>query len=112
MLIILLDEPRLFVFSSAAAAEREIEAIDAESEIRAAFDDSGVPYCVEWVRPNRWGKVMFDLSVEPGEYRLVPDGPPDPKALIELLDAHPGPTDPPEAQSELISLLKKLRDAG
>ncbi|HVA46841.1 MAG TPA: hypothetical protein VNH11_10790 [Pirellulales bacterium] len=32
---------------------REIEPIDAESEIRAAIDDSAVPYTVEWVRPNR-----------------------------------------------------------
>lgn len=111
MLIILLDEPGLFVFPSAAHAVREIEPIDAESEVRAAFDDSAVPYRVEWVRPNRHRKALFGLlkSIEPGEYRLVPAGPPDPAALLRLLQAHPDHTDPPEAKADLASLLARLR---
>src|ERR1051325_10175847 len=47
MFIVLLDEPGLFVFRSPADAVRGIEPIDAESEIRAAFDDAAVPYTVE-----------------------------------------------------------------
>ena len=110
MLIILLDEPGLFVFRSPADAVREIEPIDAESEIRAAYDDSAVPYNVEWVRPNRHRKALFGLikSIDPGEYRFVPAGPADPTALIKLLEAHPG-TNPPEAKADLQSLLARLR---
>ena len=48
MLIVLLGEPGLFVFASAQEATREIEPVDAEREVRAAFDDSAVPYRVEW----------------------------------------------------------------
>jgi hypothetical protein len=111
MLIVLLDAPGLFVFSSASAAARGIEPIDAESEVRAAFDDSAVPYRVEWLRPNRHRKSLFGLlkSIEPGEYRFVPSGPADPDALIELLESHPDYTDPPEAKSEIASLLARLR---
>ena len=61
MFIILLDEPGLFVFDSAEAAVRDIEPIDAESEIRAAFDESGTPYKVDWLRPNKHRKALFRL---------------------------------------------------
>ena len=53
MLIILLDEPGLFVFASAEDATREIEPIDAERQIRAAFDDWAVPYRVERLRRSK-----------------------------------------------------------
>ena len=112
MIIVLLDEPGLFVFQSAADAAREIEPIDAESEIRAAFDDSAVPYRIQWLRPNQHRPrrlVGFLESIQPGEYRLVPAGPPDPAALIQLLEAHPNHTEPPEAKADLASLLARLR---
>ena len=103
--IVLLDEPGLFVFPSAADAVRFIEPIDAETEIHAAFDSSGTPYRVEWVRPNRWGSFL----VTPGKYRFVPAGPADPAALVRLLEAHPEHAQPPEAIAQLRSLLVKLR---
>lgn len=111
MLIVLLDEPGLFVFESPAHAMREIEPIDAKSEIRAAFDDSAVPYTVQWVRPNRHGKTLLGLvkSVEPGEYRFVAAGPAQPAAFIELLEAHLDSTSPSEAKADLASLLARLR---
>ena len=110
MLIILLDEPGLFVFPTPADAVREIEAVDAESEIRAAFDATGAPYLVEWVRPNQRRKRLCGLieSVENGEYRFVPAGPPDRGALRRLIELHPDHTNPPEAQSELAALLREL----
>jgi hypothetical protein len=53
MLIVLLDEPGLFVFPTLDAAVIGIEAPDAESGmVRAAFDERAVPYKVEWLRPN------------------------------------------------------------
>jgi len=111
MLIVLLDEPGLFVFSSPADAVQRIEPIDAESAIRAAFDDAAVPYAVEWVRPNRHRNALFGLleSVEPGEYRLVPAGPAQPGALVALLEAHSAYATPPEARADLDSLLARLR---
>ncbi len=111
MIIVLLDEPGLFVFPSPSAAEREIEPIDAESEIRAAFDDSAIPYRVDWIRPNQRSRALFGLinSITPGEYRLVPDGPANPKELVRLLEAHPDHTTPPNAKAELSSLLAKWR---
>jgi|SRR5215467_1799341 len=59
MLIVLLDEPGLFVYPSPEAAQIDLEPPDAESTIRAAFDEHGVPYRVEWIRPNRTGAFGF-----------------------------------------------------
>jgi hypothetical protein len=111
MLIVLLDEPGLFVFPTPAAAVIGIEPPDAESGIRAAFDEHGVPYKVDWLRPNLHRKVFFGLfdSVVLGEYRFVPAGPPDRVALIRLLDAHPKFANPPAAEADLSSLLRSLR---
>ena len=112
MLILLLDEPVLFVYSSAEAAAREIEGPDIESELRAAFDDDARPYRVEWLRPNRWSKSFFGLirSVDPGEYRLVPAGSPDRARLVELLEMYPR-AHPPEAENALRELLLQLLTA-
>jgi hypothetical protein len=111
MLIILLDEPGLFVFPTRADAERSIEAIDVESQVRAAFDEHAVPYRVDWVSPNRRHKGFFGLfcSVTNGEYHFVPAGQPDTVALVRLLEAHPKFAQPPEAQAELSSLLSRLQ---
>lgn len=111
MLIVLLDDPGLFVFESLAEAARQIEPIDAASEICAAFDDSAVPYTVDWVRPNRQRKRLFGFlkSIEPGEYRFVPAGSAQPAALIDLIEAHPDYTTPSEAKADLASLLAGLR---
>ena len=110
MFIVLLDEPGLFVFKSAADAVREIEPPDAESEIRAAFDDAAVPYRVEWVRPNRRSTFLgLVKSVEFGEYRFVPAGQPNPAALVALLEEHSVFANPPEAEAELKSLLERMR---
>jgi hypothetical protein len=111
MFIVLLDEPGLFVFESPTAAADHIEPPDAENEVRAAFDEGAVPYRVEWIRPNisrSW--VAGNLgTVRFGQYRFVPAGPADPKALTLLLEEHPDYTDPPEAKAELDRLLEKLR---
>ena len=110
MFIVLLDELGVFVFNSAAEAVREIEPPDAESEIRAAFDDAAVPYRVEWVRPNRRSKLLsLAVSVEFGEYRFVPAGKSDPAALIALLEEHSAFANPPEAEADLKSLLGRMR---
>ena len=112
MFIVLLDEPGLFVFNSAADAVREIEPPDAESEIRAAFDDAAVPYRVEWIRPNRRSKALGVLRlVEFGEYHFVPAGQADPEALLALLEKHSALVNPPEARAEVTSLLERMRAA-
>lgn len=109
MFIVLLDEPGLLVFPSAAAAGRAIEAIDAETDIRAAFDESAIPYRVEWVVPNRHQRLLFLTSIVPGEFCFAPAGPADPRALMALLEKHPDHTNPPEAKPEIARLLAKLR---
>jgi hypothetical protein len=110
MFIVLLDEPGLFVFESAAAAVLEIEPPEAESEIRAAYDDDAIPYRVEWLRPNRYRALLGAFgSVEFGAYRFVPAGHADPAALIELLEKHSDYADPPQAKGALESLLERLR---
>jgi len=110
MFIVLLDEPGLFVFKSAADAVREIEPPDAEAEFRAAFDDAAVPYRVEWVHHDRRSKLLgFAKLVEFGEYAFVPAGPSDPPALIALLEEHSAFANPPEGEAELKSLLERMR---
>jgi hypothetical protein len=110
MFIVLLDEPGLFVFPSADAAVGEIESPDAESVVRAAFDDAAVPYRVDWIRPNKHTRMLGIVpAVSFGKYRFVPAGPPDAGALIALLEAHQDYTDPPEAAAAHAALLTKLR---
>jgi hypothetical protein len=108
MLVVQFDEPSLLVFKSVLEAEREIEPIDAESEIRAAFDESGIPYGVRWVRPNRRGLAQGVEFIDQGEYRLVPTGLPQPTALIELIEAHAAQMDA-DAHSDLPVMLTRLR---
>lgn len=111
MLIVLLDEPGLFVFQTTSDAELEIEPIDAESEIRAAYDENAIPFTVEWIQPNQRSNIVFGLieSIEHGKYRFVPDGPADPSALIQLIESHPDYTNPPEAKSDLDAILSRLQ---
>ena len=47
MFIILLDEPTLFVFPSEESVIRDIEPPDAETIVRAVFDENAIPYQVE-----------------------------------------------------------------
>ena len=110
MFIVLLDEPGLFVFASPNEAVGHIEPPDAESEIRAAFDDAAVPYRVDWIRPNSYTRLFGIVKgVSFGEYRFVPAGAPDPAALVALLEAHPHFTTPADAQTALAELLTKMR---
>ena len=113
MFIVLLDEPGLFVFESPDAAVREIEPPDAENDVRVAFDDDAVPYRVEWIRPNQHQALFASVSsVQSGEYRFVPAGPPDIPALIAMLEEHADDTNPPDANVALRELLKKMRAVG
>ena len=107
MLIILLDEPGLFVFSGVEESVAEIEPWDAEHEIRAVFDGDGVPYRTEWIRPNRSGGRLVQV-IEHGEYTFVPAGPPDVSGLRRLLVDHPLVANP---EHDAHAALLALRDA-
>lgn len=110
MLIVLLDEPGLFVFRSAEEAAVSIEPIDARAEIRAAFDEAGVPYRADWSASSRretsGGLFVAD---DPGEYQFAATGPADPAGLLALLEAHAGYTDPPEEHAMVLALRERLR---
>jgi hypothetical protein len=109
MLLILLDEPTLFVFESREEAIRTIEPPDAECEIRAVYDECAVPYRVEWDRPNVRTRSFFGLipSIKFGSYRLEPDGAPDIDGLLTLLADHPD-CDPPEEQTRVDEVRARL----
>jgi hypothetical protein len=110
MFIVLLDEPGLFVFPSPNDAVSYIEPPDAESEIRAAFDATAVPYRKDWIRPNKHSRLLgLVRTVSFGEYLFVPAGPPDPAGLVDLPEAHPDFTSPPEAKPAHASLRAKMR---
>lgn len=111
VLIVQLDEPGRFVFSSTAEAVRAIEPVDAESKLRAAFDEGAVPYRVNWLEPNRESRVLFGSlgSVAQGRYELVPAGPPQPAALRALVETQVADPEPPQSKHELDRLLAQLR---
>jgi hypothetical protein len=110
MFIVLLDESSLFAFASPHEAVGAIEPIDAERELRAAFDSDGVPYRVERVHPKQGAKTFFGVFLPggPDAYRFVPAGPADSASLIALLEAHPLCT-PQAFEPELRKLLSRLR---
>jgi hypothetical protein len=82
MILVREDDGCLHVYDSLDAVALSIEGIDAEDTLRAVFDEDGQRYRIDWIRPNRrsgW------FGVENGLYRLVPDGAPDPGALLDLV---------------------------
>ncbi|HEY5959208.1 MAG TPA: hypothetical protein VIV60_21770 [Polyangiaceae bacterium] len=86
MLIVLEDDGCIHAYSSPETAVRAIESIDAKETIRAAFDETGVPYQIVWREANKEGRILGLVTwVQNGQYELVPSGPPDRYALIELI---------------------------
>lgn len=85
-MLILQDDGCLYVYDSPQEVATSIEALDAEECIRRAFDDDAVPYAIEWIEPNKYGRTLWIIRwFENGRYRLVPAGPPDPEGLRRLL---------------------------
>jgi hypothetical protein len=85
MIVVEEDDGCLHVYASLDAVVLAVEALDAEEVLRAVFDEHGQPYRIEWIKPN--DKSLWGLSN--GVYGLVPDGPPNPAALLALIRAHP-----------------------
>ena len=108
MLIVLEDDDCLHVYPSPEATALAIEGLDAEDTIRAAFDDTAVPYKIHWLSPNTEGRMLGLVPwVGNGQYALVPAGPADPASLAELLSSGRSVV-PPEA-SAVIAALSKSR---
>lgn len=75
----------MYVYASPSEAALEIEALDVDI-VRAAFDDEARPYRVEWIRPNRHGKILGALGwAQNGEYCFVIAGEPDPSGLVAAI---------------------------
>jgi hypothetical protein len=108
MLLVLEDDDCIHVYPSPEAASLNIEALDADDTIRAAFDETGVPYRILWLRPNKSRRLLGPLSwVENGKYSLVPAGAPDRAALAALIR--------PNRQvipAEASAVIARLRTAG
>ena len=109
MFFVLEDDDCVHVYDASTDAVRSIEALDAEECIRAAFDEEGRPYRIEWLKPNQYGRSLLGFqSVLNGQYDLVPAGPPEPASFLALLEKHNVSCD--EATiSSVVSLRDKLR---
>lgn len=98
MFIVLMDEPTLFVFDSAEQAAAEIELRDAHCEVRAAFDEEGLPYKPDReLRETRW-----TVEVEP--YRWVPAGESNVMELLALIERQRAPIDAIDPNSATVRL--------
>jgi hypothetical protein len=107
MLLVLEDDDCIHVYASPEAVSLAIEPLDADATIRAAFDESGVPYRIQWLSPNDGGRLLGILPwVENGRYRLVPAGSPDRAALAALI--RPDRQVVPAEASAAITLLRTL----
>jgi hypothetical protein len=114
MLIALFDEPGLFVFATPEDFVRNVEPPDAEDTLRALFDETGVPYRAQEVQgresSSKLGRFWNLLFAPQPDYRLVPAGPPNVPALIELLEQRlPDSEYSLGTTKELEGLLARLR---
>ena len=87
MVFVLGEDLTLDVYESPDDVPRAIEALDIEQSALAIYDEHGRRYAVEWVRPNRHGRLLWVFQwSDNGEYRLRPEGPPDPDAARAAVD--------------------------
>jgi hypothetical protein len=109
MFLTLLDDNCVHAHDSPEAAAIAIEPLDVDL-VRAAFDQDGRPYRVEWLRPNTHGKTLGILpwSVN-GNYRFVIAGEPDVPRLIAMIDGSDGifPEGEAPVVKELVSRLTR-----
>jgi hypothetical protein len=106
MLLTLQDDGVLRVYESVADALRDVEALDAEEVFRAVFDDTGEVYAVQWIRPNKRGR-LFRFMVGNGEYTLAPQNRKDVEALLRLLRGNKL-VEPQDAEKRLKDLERRL----
>ena len=87
MVFVLGEDRTLDVYDTPDDVPWQIEALDIEQAALAIYDEHGRRYAVEWVRPNRHGRLLWVLPwCDNGEYRLRPEGPPDPEAARAAVD--------------------------
>src|SRR5262245_27619178 len=80
MVLVLEDDGCLHAYESLAAVTCAIEGWIAEDVLQVVIDERGQRYRIDWIRPDRKGVLC--------SYELVPDGPPDTIALVELIWNH------------------------
>ena len=107
LFLVLEDDDCIHVYSSPEEAAIEIEALDVEGCARTMFDTAGRPYRVEWIRPNRTGKLLGLLPwARNGDYRFLVCGPADPSALLEMLSRASGIESNREADLQAVKALE------
>jgi hypothetical protein len=107
LIIVHQDDGCLHLYATPEAVALAIEALDAEDTLLAVFDDDGQRYVIAWIRANQKG--WFGISN--GEYRLVPSGPPDRSALINLIRSV-ARVFPASHIASLDAILRKLESGG
>lgn len=87
MILVLGEDGVISGYSSPEEVVGSVEALDAQETILAAFDESGRPYRIEWIRPNEYGRRWFGVlqTLMNGTYTLVPSGPPDVAAALTVI---------------------------
>jgi hypothetical protein len=108
MLLTLQEDGVLRVYDTTTAAEIDVEALDAAETFRLVFDDAAVPHRIDWIADNSSLGMGSLRIVTNGEYRLVPSGPPDPKALADLLESVEL-VEPRSREPEVRDLARSLR---
>jgi hypothetical protein len=84
MIFVVEDDDCLHRYSSLSEIISEVEALDAETVLRAVMDEHGQRYRIIWLRPNKRDRC----GAINGVYGLVPDGEPDLAGLREMVQNH------------------------
>jgi hypothetical protein len=86
VILVLEDDGCVHVYTTIGDVVMQVEGLDAETTLRAVFDDRGQRFGIRWLTPNRESRAFLGIrAVESGEYLLEPVGGPDTAALLQVL---------------------------
>ena len=86
MVLVLWDDSTLDVYETPADVWQSVEGLDVETALEMC-DERGQRYVVEWIYPNRYGRILWLLEwCESGIYRLRAEGEPNPALPVSLVE--------------------------
>jgi hypothetical protein len=104
MILTIEDDGCLHLYDSLDAVVLNTESLDAEECLRAVFDEWGQRYAIEWIEPNKRGRI----GATNGRYRLVASGEPDWGGLKAAID-EAGPRGLSEREWVLVEAVRDRR---